>query len=1244
MIDLTPVLHSEADPTMREWLSAYDVTDATPDVLKGTSMDGTQFQALYRMINKELCIVQGPPGTGKTFTSVQALKVMLRNQKKDDPPIIIAAQTNHALDQLLNLCLDAGAGVVRIGGRTDNERIADHSLYKIRQKFSMGHSSMSRALNIDRQRFNQDINGLANTLFNGGFLEPTDLRETGLLTEEQYRSLVDEQYDREGLTDNRDGPFSTWLAGEIIQADNLRDKYSEQDLNGDDEEYNQDEYELEGVDVEHIAADEDDDDRIHGHFVPLAYTWAGKLPAGQQVNWRKLAKKELKNPDLYHVAKHMRGAVYQYLREQYAAALQSKFGQQFKDYNTICKELKAYKWQQDAEMILTLGLNIVGCTTTGLTKYRGLLAALGARTMLVEEAAETREANIVSALYPSIQQLILVGDHQQLAPFSNVKWLGQEPYHLDMSLFERMVDYLGLPYLMLDKQRRMAPEIRAIVDKFYNGLLDHPVALTREPVPGMGDRQSWLFHHTWEDAADANHSRYNLEEADMVVNFFVYLVNNGTKQDKITVLTYYMAQRKKILQRLRQHPSLIAESYNVHTVDSYQGEENDVVLLSMVRSPSASKEHAVGFLDSKNRAIVAISRARRGFYVFGNIENAIKASEQSAAIWGLIYDAFVQQNRVDRNKGLPLQCQPHGKTIWIKHNGWADNAGGCDERCDHVRPCGHRCTLTCHVKPHDKLRCSQACGKVLPCGHTCQIWCKDPCNCLCENFQSAKKQARTRTLAEEARYHLHLETVLKEQDSARRESASRRGLPQRLVPQQVGLQQIVSRPTTAQERLPRQQGPVVAWQNNVPCVFEHGRVEPGQEMPQQRAPYPQPPQTMQRRQQAVARQGISQQVRLQQAMQQQYQASRAQQVTPQQRAPQQALPQFINRQPTVLQDAMPQPAPGPNTRRPFDTRSTMDLEDIMRVEAGMSPRPIQRAPVPTQLQPVRNLSGWGDAVPAMIPPHVMDASTGRAIPEMREPIPSGFQNFADNASTHDRAFAQVQQAMMADSADFQPDILDMYHPVGIINGQRVAVPPDDPFPVIQTGTEEPANTVNLEIHRASSLPFQGSIMDMDDDFETIADGCDALTEHGPNANDDMIDVGDDEYSTNSYSSNNPFGDPPSQAQSAGFQPIHDSDNDRPDHPHRAVWAQAKDLIDMGPDALISLDQLPKKETNDEDVDLWVSSLTLGEAPPSVAGTRPSSSYSAELSSIQATSESSQLHLEDRIARYTDSQFRPHPGK
>src|SRR4051794_21451516 len=138
-----------------------------------------------------------------------------------------------------------------------------------------------------------------------------------------------------------------------------------------------------------------------------------------------------------------------------------------------------------------LGIKVVGCTTTGLSKYRGLLAALQPRILLVEEAAETLEGNVIAGMFDSIQHLILVGDHQQLQAHTNVMRLEHAPYHLAVSMFERLANN-SVGFTMLNQQRRMIPEVRQLLciepSPFYHDLHDHPSVLdrvqNRPHVPG----------------------------------------------------------------------------------------------------------------------------------------------------------------------------------------------------------------------------------------------------------------------------------------------------------------------------------------------------------------------------------------------------------------------------------------------------------------------------------------------------------------------------------------------------------------------------------------------------------------------------------------------------------------------------------------------------------------------------------------------------------------------------------------
>jgi helicase required for RNAi-mediated heterochromatin assembly 1 len=288
---------------------------------------------------------------------------------------------------------------------------------------------------------------------------------------------------------------------------------------------------------------------------------------------------------------------------------------------------------------------------------------------MIEEAAETQEAHVSVACVPTIQHLILVGDHQQLRPQCAVKDLEVEPFSMTVSLFERMIKN-NVEYSMLKRQRRMVPEIRRILNPIYGDtIIDHPSMAepaVRPPVPGMGGINSCFFTHSWPEDKDEQKSATNYMEADMVVGLFDYLIHNGMTEEEITVLTFYNGQRKLLLRKLRSHSRIGNRIFKVVTVDSYQGEENDVVILSLVRSNDGGH---IGFLGVENRICVALSRARRGFYLFGNAELLACESKTWA---GVVTIMAGKKDELPPTKpkcriifNLPLTCLNHKRKTWI---------------------------------------------------------------------------------------------------------------------------------------------------------------------------------------------------------------------------------------------------------------------------------------------------------------------------------------------------------------------------------------------------------------------------------------------------------------------------------------------------------------------------------------------------------------------------------------------------
>ncbi|KAL8826844.1 MAG: hypothetical protein Q9191_003550 [Dirinaria sp. TL-2023a] len=502
----------------------------------------------------------------------------------------------------------------------------------------------------------------------------------GVITEPQRESLIEELENwfshGEPMND-----LETWLGRDLIPfvpSDHMplfAFVFEEMDL-----EYEQ----LQEMEAEAKADEDEDFDTLRGHAVRLDEPFIGNK---NHTNFTDEKIEELlQEQDLHKIPRKYRGPIYRWMQRKLKGAIRDAFRQKARQHTELVQQLKIGRWEIESNFLEQA--KIVGMTTTGLSKYRGLLQSVKPKIVMIEEAAETLEAFVTAACMDTIEHIILVGDHQQLRGHCSVPDLEGVPFFLDVSMFERFVVHT-IGHTQLQLQRRMIPEIRRIVMPIYPGLKDHPSVLQREPVPGMGGVNSYLFVHNWLEDADSQFSKVNVEEARMLVAFYNYLVDAGVKTPEISVLTFYNGQRKLILRSLRRHPNLQGHRFKVATVDAYQGEENGIVLLSLVRN---NQNANIGFLSVINRVCVALSRAQRGFYIFGNAHFICRLNVK----WFELVQAM-GSNPKRLGYHLPITCDMHHKKQYFQKPEDFDNVnGGCSMPCNEELPCGHLCPLFCH--------------------------------------------------------------------------------------------------------------------------------------------------------------------------------------------------------------------------------------------------------------------------------------------------------------------------------------------------------------------------------------------------------------------------------------------------------------------------------------------------------------------------------------------------------------------
>ncbi|XP_037087467.1 helicase sen1-like [Pollicipes pollicipes] len=249
---------------------------------------------------------------------------------------------------------------------------------------------------------------------------------------------------------------------------------------------------------------------------------------------------------------------------------------------------------------------------------------------IVDEAGQCTEPDVLIPLEYGIKKLVLVGDPAQLPP-TVVSETAQQ-YGLARPLLKRLYQLFlaskeTSPVVMLTDQYRMQPDICRWPARYFYGdrLRSLPVAA---PLPRL---RSYLVLDVCgaRETSHANGGFSNEKEATLVVKLSeIALRVAKSRAPSIGIITPYRKQRQLLLDKLKQR----ALSVDVQTVDGFQGQERDIVVLSCVRSNGAG---SLGFVDDRRRLNVALTRARCCLYVCGHL-GTLKADQ----VWShLIQDA-----------------------------------------------------------------------------------------------------------------------------------------------------------------------------------------------------------------------------------------------------------------------------------------------------------------------------------------------------------------------------------------------------------------------------------------------------------------------------------------------------------------------------------------------------------------------------------------------------------------------------
>lgn len=684
-----------------------------------TRLDVAQAEAVISTLSRSMSLIQGPPGTGKSYTGVALMEVLLANNAKAKLGPVLCVT-------FTNHALDQIL-----------EHLLDAGLNQIIRIGSRSKSEVLAPLNLRLVAQKHDM---------------TKLEQRERLTH------------KDSIAANASTIKST--------LDRWRHTFSHQSIFAFlEEKHPSVARQLSGPKVDDYG------------FETVGSKQKGKgLKAWLSGDSHQPVRVHEDNEtDIFSLRNAARQRLYTDWKEEIANSIQRELIASMRGFEEGKAGLDRVRSEVDLHVLSAA--NVIGVTTSGLARNINLLRRLNSKVLLVEEAGEVLEAHLLTAMLPSIEHAILIGDHQQLRPKAqNYELSCENPRSqtkMDVSLFERLVapqehGAHPLPFVTLETQRRMHPSISELIrSTLYPNLKDDLSVSDYPQVSGMRQRLFWLDHDNPEDGEAEqmeSTSRTNQFEVDMVFALVRHLVRQGVyRASDIAVLTPYLGQLRKLRRalgdfaeviindrdidqlalegedeteeerelraaaeksappRLEVTKSNLLQALRLATVDNFQGEEAKVVIISLVR---CNQEHKCGFLKTSNRINVLLSRAQHGMYIIGNTETSAHVP-----MWSDVMDILKRDGNL--GKSFELCCPRHPDTplkVTLPDDfATVSPEAGCDLLCGQRLPCGHACINKCHSEGlHKAVYCTKPCNRAKDgCEHNCPYECGRQCDALC---------------------------------------------------------------------------------------------------------------------------------------------------------------------------------------------------------------------------------------------------------------------------------------------------------------------------------------------------------------------------------------------------------------------------------------------------------------------------------------------------------------------------------
>lgn len=618
----------------------------------------SQMNAIFSGINsRDVFLVMGPPGTGKTTVILEWVKYFVTQEHKR---VLVSSQNNKAVDNVLARIADEkDIDIIRIGSesklqsevipymfenkvKTLRESIIQNSdkkmsdIDRILQIWRHYISNVEKAATLadkvekSREQFRTTVSGEFAPLYNEmnqiyqDYISVNSQRKSNIsVIKDLNEKIVKYENDSKGIMKFISSFAYKYNQKKIIEAVRQYDelKKSETTLVN---RYNtirnkyQREYEL-VRDVDFMSV------------------YMNILDSENAM--KKLQGKPAKYPEniwnLFDTARKFEIKTIEDCRQMLAMVkAEMHRAEKLRSALTMWRDETESQQNYALNEIVLESVDLVGATCIGINSQKRF-ASLDFDVTIIDEAGQIQVHNALVPLSVS-NKLIMLGDHKQIPPTADQELMdlcdenGVKHDLLQKSLFEKM--YHDLPdenKMMLDTQYRMPAEIADTISEwFYEGKYFSPdfkkglnsqiPALSKMPYVIIDtSKESNRFERKIEGAGSSN-----ALEAQIVSDIIRFITQNPENDLKeIGVISAYKSQVKLIKNNISKFlpQELVGEM--VATLDSYQGQERDIILYSFTKSSNLSpNSRRIGFLNELRRLNVAMTRCKKMLILIGDMD------------------------------------------------------------------------------------------------------------------------------------------------------------------------------------------------------------------------------------------------------------------------------------------------------------------------------------------------------------------------------------------------------------------------------------------------------------------------------------------------------------------------------------------------------------------------------------------------------------------------------------------------